>query len=633
MASSGVRSAVAYLRDRARSRIAIARLVPLAGWPLAIAAVCCNLVVGLAPVGFVVATSVVIGRLPGAVQHGWGSPDGRALVWAIAAAGVLLAVLQGVSPLLGVLGERISRRVDGLVRDRLAAASVGSATVAALEDQELLGYLGEAGGNLEFNPFTPGRAVSGLIALINRYAPVIAATVLIGVVFSWLAACAILAGSMLIRYGTRRGLVVENQLWRRNMSNLREGWYFRGLALEPPVGKELRVFGLVPWAQRRHRDAYERSWGSQWPLRRRLYVTLMGRYAVVGAALAAGALVALADAAANGHVSLRDTAFVLQAGVIVARVGAFFMESDLGTEFGMSAYQALGSFEEAAATRYGPVGSGTRSAEGLPREAIRFERVSFAYPGSDAAVLDELDLEIPAGASLAIVGLNGAGKTTLIKLLARLYEPTSGRITVDGVDVREFALDSWRSRVAAIFQDFVRYELPVADNIGLGAVSRLGDEAGIRRAAGRAGALDVIDALPDGLATPLSARYSGGVDVSGGQWQRIALARALFALEQGTSVLVLDEPTANLDVRAEAELFDRFIEITSGATTILISHRFSSVRRADRIVVLDHGAIVEQGSHDELVASGGRYAGLFRLQAARFSLDGAAPGDGNGDEP
>jgi ATP-binding cassette subfamily B protein len=607
-----------------RSRMAIARLLPLAGTRLAAAAIACNVVVGLAPIGFVISTSVVIGRLPGAVENGWDSPDGRALVWGIAAAGFFLAIQQSVAPVLGVLSERISRRVDGIVRDRIAVASVGSTSIAALEDQELLGHLSEAGGSLEFNPFTPGRAVSGLVALINRYVPVVVAALLIGVVFSWLAAIAIFVGSMLIRYGTRRGLVVENGMWRANMTNLRESWYFRGLALEPPAGKELRIFGLVPWAKGRHRDAYERSWGSHWPLRRRLYTTLMGEYALVGVVFCAGALVWLGHAAAHGEISLRDTAFVLQAGVIVVRVGAFFMEADLGTEFGMSAYQALGQFEEKAATRYSAASAGTRSAEGLPREAIRFEGVSFAYPGSERAVLDGLDLEIPAGGSLAIVGLNGAGKTTLIKLLARLYEPTAGRITVDGIDVRELDVASWRSRVAAIFQDFVHYELPVADNIGLGSVAHLGDEPAIMRAAERAGAVEVIEALPAGLATPLSARYAGGVDVSGGQWQRIALSRALFALEQGTSVLVLDEPTANLDVRAEAELFDRFIEITGGATTILISHRFSTVRRAAHIVVLDHGAIVEQGTHEQLVAEGGRYAELFQLQAARFSLEGEA---------
>src|SRR5262245_56742085 len=623
----GVTAAVAYTRERVRSRIAIARLLPLAGTGLAASATACNLLVGLAPIGFVIATSVVVGRLPGTVQEGWDSPDGQALIWAIAAAGVFLAILQGVAPFLGVLAERISRRVDSIVRDRLAAASVGSPTIAALEDQELLGHLSEAGGNLEFNPFTPGRAVSGLVALVNRYVPVFAAALLIGVVFSWLGALAILTGSMLIRYGTRRGLVVENGMWRANMPNLREAWYFRGLALEPPAGKELRIFGLVPWTKGRHQRAYERSWGAHWPLRRRLYTSLMGSYAVVGALFCAAALVWLGHDAANGEISLRDTAFVLQAGVIIARVGLFFLESDLGTEFGMSAYQALRSFEEEAG-RYGGSAAGSRSADGLPREAIRFENVSFAYPGTDHTVLDGLDLEIPAGGSLAIVGLNGAGKTTLIKLLARLYEPTSGRITVDGIEVRELVLASWRSRVSAIFQDFVHYELPVADNIGFGSIANIGDEPAIMRAAQRAGATEVIEALPEGLATPLSARYTGGVDVSGGQWQRIALSRALFALEQGTSVLVLDEPTANLDVRAEAELFDRLIEITGGARTILISHRFSTVRRAERIVVLDGGAIVEQGTHDELVAHGGRYAELFNLQAARFSLDGNGGSNG-----
>jgi len=611
-----------------RSRLAIARLLPLAGKRLALTAVGCNLLAGLAPVGFIVATSVVIGRLPGAARGGWESADGRVLIWAIVAAGVFLAIQQGVSPLLGALAERIARRVDAVIRDRLAAASVGSSTVAALEDQELLAHLSEAGGALEFNPFTPGRAVSGLVALINRYVPVVGAAIIVGVLFSWLAALGLFAGAMLIRHGTRRGLVAENVLWRANMSNLRESWYFRGLALEPPAGKDVRIFGLVPWAQRRHREAYERSWESQWPLRRTLYTTQMGRYAAVGILFAAGVLVALAHAAANGDIPLRDTAFVLQAGVVIARVGAFFMESDLGTEFGMAAYGALRSFEDKAAARYSPLGSGRRDAAGLPRVAIRFEQVSFAYPGSDRPVLDGLDLEIPAGRSLAIVGLNGAGKTTLIKLLARLYEPTSGRITVDGVDVREFTLESWRKTIAAIFQDFVRYELSAADNIGLGDSRRLGDVAAILQAARRGGALEVIDALPAGLATPLSARYSGGVDVSGGQWQRIALGRALFALDGGASVLVLDEPTANLDVRAEAEIFDRFIEITAGATTILISHRFSTVRRAKRIVALEDGRVVEEGTHEELLAQQGRYETLFRLQAARFASDEALGAEG-----
>jgi ATP-binding cassette subfamily B protein len=258
----------------------------------------------------------------------------------------------------------------------------------------------------------------------------------------------------------------------------------------------------------------------------------------------------------------------------------------------------------------------------VPVSGIAFEKVTFAYPGSDRKIIDELDLELPAGRSTAIVGLNGAGKTTLVKLLSRIYEPTGGRITADGIPLAEFGARSWQKRLAVIYQDYVRYELDAAANIGLGAPELMGDAAALERAVEWAGAAGVTAALPDGLSTVLSSRYPGGVDLSGGQWQRIALARALFAVEGGASVLVLDEPTAQLDVRAEVAFFDRFLELTRGLTTVVISHRFSTVRRADQIVVLDGRRITERGSHEELMAAGGTYAELFGLQARRFAGEG-----------
>jgi len=206
-------------------------------------------------------------------------------------------------------------------------------------------------------------------------------------------------------------------------------------------------------------------------------------------------------------------------------------------------------------------------------------------------------------------------------LLARLYEPTDGRLLVDDVDVRSFEVDEWRRRIGVIFQDFNRYELSAAENIGFGAVELLGDRERIRLAAGKAGVLHALDRLPLGLDTPLARQYRDGTDLSGGQWQRVAIARALFALESGASILVLDEPTAALDVRAEAAFFDRFVDLTRGVTSILISHRFSSVRHADGIVVLEGGRVVESGTHEELLTLGGRYATLFRLQAERFADD------------
>jgi ATP-binding cassette subfamily B protein len=289
----------------------------------------------------------------------------------------------------------------------------------------------------------------------------------------------------------------------------------------------------------------------------------------------------------------------------------------------MTAYDGVKGFERgvAAFDEKVPQLEPRRDPSGLPDREIRFERVSFKYPGSNLPVLDELELVLPAGRCTAIVGLNGAGKTTLVKLLARLYEPTSGRILVDGIDSRSFGVADWRRQIGVIFQDFNRYELTAAENIGFGAIDLAGNRERVRAAARRAGILSTLDRLPHGLDTTLARQYRDGTDLSGGQWQRVAIARALFALENGASILVLDEPTAALDVRAEAAFFDKFVDVTRGATALLISHRFSSVRHADNIVVLAGGKVIEQGTHEDLLAANGRYADLFHLQAERFAED------------
>jgi ATP-binding cassette subfamily B protein len=253
-----------------------------------------------------------------------------------------------------------------------------------------------------------------------------------------------------------------------------------------------------------------------------------------------------------------------------------------------------------------------------PQTSLRFENVSFRYQGQDHDVFRGLDLDIEAGKSLAVVGENGAGKTTLVKLLCRLYDPTGGSITADGVDLRTLDPAQWQRRVAAIFQDFVQYKVSAHDNVAFGWLGQSGDREGVLAAAAKAGASPAIDALPMGWETVLSREFSGGADLSGGEWQRLALARALFAVANGAPVLILDEPTASLDVRGEAEIYERFIDMTKGVTTIVISHRFSTVRRADRIVVLEHGRVIEDGTHDTLLAAGGRYAEMYQLQASRF---------------
>ena len=623
--AAGRQGAPPRMRAVVGAYLRIVRLLPSGGTGLLAAVMAGNVLLGVLPIAFVVATSVMIGRVPAAVDAGVGSAAWTALVVAFGLAAAAFVVQQILAPVQASLGELMARRVDGLVYARLIAASLRSTGIGPLEDQRLLNDLSEAARTLEFSFRTPGNACAGVLALVARYTQLLGFAGIVGVVYSWPAALALVVTTMVFRRGQRGGLRTYGRIFSQNVAERRESDYLRTTAMETRAAKEIRVFGLAGWLTDRYRNVYMGWLMPVWAERRRIYLRPYLLYTALGLVVAGAILTSLGQAAASRAISLTQLALALQATLAGIALGSNYAEADTQTEFGMIAYDGVVGFER------GVDGFDERSVQlepreapgGRPRTAITFESATFHYPGTERAILDRLDLTIPAGRCTAIVGINGAGKTTLVKLLARLYDPDGGRILVDGVDLRAFDVDDWRRQIGIIFQDFNRYELTAAENIGLGSVEALGDRDRIRDAAKKAGVLSILERLPRGLDTPLAPQYQSGADLSGGQWQRVAIARALFALESGATILVLDEPTAALDVRAEAAFFDRFVDLTRGVTSILISHRFSSVRHADHIVMLDGGRLVEEGSHEELLARDGRYAGLFRLQAERFVDDDA----------
>jgi ATP-binding cassette subfamily B protein len=394
-------------------------------------------------------------------------------------------------------------------------------------------------------------------------------------------------------------------------------------ATTAPPGKEVRVTGIGDRLVTQRRASWERwyrevsvaRWGSAaWH---------MLAWAIFGGAYV-GAIVFVASGLDSPP---GDVLLVLAAGArLSAYIGATVGEIGFLRGIWLDGSKRLVWLENYAAAL---VASEDLQVPARLTEGIRLEHVSFAYPGTDRLVLDDVSLRLPAGSVVAVVGENGAGKTTLVKLLCKLYEPLAGRVLVDGEPLARMSAEDWRSRLAGAFQDFFRFEFVARHSVGVGDVPRLDDEPAVVTAVGRAGAGDVVDRLASGLETQLGPTWPEGVEVSFGQWQKLALARGFMRDEP--LLLVLDEPTAALDAETEHALFERFAAaargdgdgagaaaIGNGRVTILVSHRFSTVRMADLIVVLDGARVVEVGTHDELVARKGQYAELFGIQAAAY---------------
>ena len=388
--------------------------------------------------------------------------------------------------------------------------------------------------------------------------------------------------------------------------------YLRYVAASDVTAKEIKLFGLAGHFVRR----YERLADEFYDANRRLAI----RRALAGAALSA--VSAIAYYGAYAFVIVQTVRGVLSVGTLTFLASSFLRSRDTISRILLSSAEIyeqslflrdLFTFLEMRPRITSPPAA--RPVPARIREGFRFENVGFRYPNSDQWALRGVSFTLQPGERLALVGENGAGKTTLVKLLTRLYDPTEGRILLDGVDLREYDIDALRERIGVIFQDFVRYDLIARENIAVGRIEALGDQARIERAAAKSLANGVIARLERGYDHMLGRRFDGAADLSGGEWQKIALARAYM---RDADLLILDEPTAALDARAEYEVFRRFSELTAGRMAVLISHRFSTVRMADRILVLEHGRVIEEGSHEELFARGGKYAELFSLQAAGY---------------
>ncbi|HVL82559.1 MAG TPA: ABC transporter ATP-binding protein [Actinomycetota bacterium] len=605
------------LGDEARATVRGLWMVAAAAPAYFLAILASTTVSGILPAVVVAQTGRFLSVIPEAIAGGAGSPAAGTARDALILIGAAIVGTQVLGPLQGAALFGVQRRFQAHLSRRIMRSLTELPGLAHHEDPAFRDKL-EVSQWVQWAPVNSLNFLThtlqmtaqlfGMAAVAATYArwvpPAVFALALPEAVAAW-------------------KLVATVSWWRmRRSDEARRASYFRRLALTLEPAKELRVFGMQGWIQDRQATHWLAGIREVWRERRRGLLIRMGLHAVALAGLA-WVYLDMVGAAIAGRIDIG--VFAAASMGVIGMMSALLAVSQSAAQLRQANYYLPTALQLIDLPRRDPrmEASGVRSARELDRTGITFEDVSFVYPGTERVILDGLNLHIPAGSSVALVGENGAGKTTLIKLLSRFYDPTSGRILLDGVDIQELDIVSLRSRLAVIFQDFARYFLSARDNVGFGAVSRSDDLELVREAAGRVGVVERIESLEQGWETPLSREF-GGTDLSGGEWQRIALARAMMAQVAGDAdLLILDEPTASLDVRLEHELYTHFAEMTKGRTTLLVSHRFSTVRMADRIVFLEDGRVVEDGTHEQLMERGGRYAELYEMQASHYRATGS----------